>query len=96
VPGLTGKGGEDGRRGHAIGSKFSRLKREWGFDAALNMHGLRRAVATRMESARVAQHVAEVVLGHARRSESFGTYSKGADLPVLAAAVESIDYSEAG
>jgi integrase len=94
VSGLGGKGGQDGRRAHSAGVRFSKLKAEWGFDATLNFHGLRRTFAKRLESAGVPQNVAESLLGHARRSLSYGRYSDGADTRVLAEAVEAVSYSE--
>jgi integrase len=91
VPGLNGSG-PDGRRAHAAGSRFSALKRAWGVDPALNFHGLRRAFLKRLESAGVPQNIAETLVGHARRSLSYGRYSDGADVQVLRDAVERVTY----
>jgi integrase len=96
VPLPATKGGQDGRRAAAAGSRFSRLKADWGFDASLNLHGARRAFLKRLESAGVAQNIAETLVGHARRSLSYGRYSDGADLAVLAEAVERVSYGMEG
>jgi integrase len=91
VPGLS-EGGQDNKRGHAIGSRFARLKKAWGFPAEVDMHGFRRTFARKLKDARVPMHTAELILGHRTRSLTYGLYGRGEDIPALAAAVQAVSY----
>lgn len=82
-------GGEDNKRSHSLGNRFSELKCELFPEAGrqLAFHGLRSTFITALEQAEVPTSTTELIVGHARQSMSYGLYSKGPGLDVLARAV---------
>jgi len=85
-------GGEDGKRGHEASKRFGRHKSKWGFERALVFHGLRMSFIAKMEAAGVPVTTAELVVGHARQSMSYGHYSRGLPLEQMREAVEAVNY----
>ena len=92
-PGLkrrTSKGDKIGARvGEIFGKRLKaiNLKRE-----GLCFHSLRHTVARRLDGAGVRKTDVARILGHAVEGESFGTYSDGPGLKVLAGVIETIRY----
>ena len=64
-----------GRRGDAIGKRFTRLKQELGFDSRLVFHSLRHTVAHLLETAECPEGVAQDIVGHVKPGMTFGLYS---------------------
>ncbi len=92
-PGLTRRTSKGDKIGARVGELFAKklkalnLKRE-----GLCFHSLRHTVAGRLDAAEVRKTDAARILGHAVEGETFGTYSDGPGLKVLAGVIEAITY----
>jgi site-specific recombinase XerD len=94
VPGLL-TGGPDAKRSHYIGKRFSDAIRKLGFDdPALNFHTTRNSFMQRCEEAGVPESTVKLLVGHARQSLTFGTYSPGVQLDTLRQAVRKVSYGK--
>jgi integrase len=94
VPGLL-TGGPDAKRSHYIGKRFSDAIRKLGFDdPALNFHTTRNSFMQRCEEAGVPESTVKLLVGHARQSLTFGTYSPGVQLNTLRDAVQKVSYGK--
>jgi integrase len=96
LPGLI-TGGEDAKRGHMIGKRFSYLIRKAGFsDTALTFHTLRNAFMQRCEEAGVPESTAKLIVGHSRQSLTYGTagngYSPGVGVDTLRREVAKVTF----
>jgi integrase len=79
-------------RSGAIGSRFSRLKRAAGHGEELVFHSLRKTVATLLENAGVPEGVAADILGHEKKTLSYGLYSSGSSMQRKIEAIEKLAY----
>jgi integrase len=92
-PGLTRRTSKGDKIGARVGELFSKkltalnLKRE-----GLCFHSLRHTVAGRLDAAEVRKSDAARILGHTVEGETFGTYSDGPGLKVLAGVIEAVTY----
>ena len=92
-PGLTRRTSKGDKISARIGELFRKklialnLKRD-----GLCFHSLRHTVAGRLDTAEVRKSDAARILGHTVEGESFGTYSSGPGLKVLAGVIEAITY----
>jgi len=77
---------------NALGTRFSRLKIDLGFDRSYVFHSLRNTFATRLESAGVDELIAARLLGHKLTTMSYGLYSRGPGTEVLRNAIEKVSY----
>lgn len=82
-----------GDRHNALGSQFSRLKTALGFGKQHVFHSIRKTVATLLENAGVSENIAADILGHKKRTMSYGLYSGGTSLAMKREAIEKLDYS---
>jgi integrase len=64
-----------GKRGDAIGKRFSRMKKSMGFGALHTFHSIRHTVAHLFELAECPENIAQDVIGHKKQSMTYGTYS---------------------
>jgi integrase len=86
-------GGADGKRSHYASKYFGDFLRSNGFaDTTLNFHSLRRSFAQRCEQAAVPESTAQLLMGHARQSLTYGLYSPGPEFNSLVAAVAKVTY----
>lgn len=90
LPGL--RVNEYGDRSNAIGKRFGRMKKSEGYPPTLVFHSIRRTVATLLENAGVPENHAADLLGHDKKSMSYGVYSGGGYVATLAKELEKIDY----
>lgn len=81
-----------GDRSNAIGKRFGRIKSAEGFDKRFVFHSIRKTVATMLENAGVPENVTADILGHEKRTMTYGLYSGGASMAVMKAAIEKLDY----
>ncbi len=81
-----------GARTDALGTRFSRLKRSMGFHKGHNFHSIRRTVVTIMDNAGVPEGVAADIVGHAKKTMTYGLYSGGATLDTKRAALARLSY----
>jgi integrase len=77
---------------NALGTRFSRLKIDLGFDRSYVFHSLRNTFATRLESAGVDELIAARLMGHKLTTMSYGLYSRGPGTDVLRQAIEQVTY----
>ena len=82
-------------RSGAIGSRFSHLKRTAGHGEELVFHSLRKTVATLLENAGVPEGIAADILGHEKKTLSYGLYSSGSSMQRKREAIEKVVYPEA-
>jgi integrase len=81
--------------GDAFGKRFVRIRREIGLtDDKINMHTLRNTFMSACENSGVPESTTQVVVGHARRSLTYGGYSpaNAVKWKVLTDAVASISF----
>lgn len=86
------EGGEDSKRSHGLGNRFSEYKKALFPKAGrtLAFHGLRTTFITAAETASIPESTVKLLVGHARQSMSYGHYSKGPHFDVLTAAMEKV------
>jgi integrase len=76
-PGLA-PGGPDKKRSWNVSKAFGRYCAKLGFtDEALVFHSLRKTFTEAMEAAEVPEATIKLLIGHARSSLTYGSYSKG-------------------
>lgn len=81
-----------GDRSNAIGKRFGRLKTTAGFPATRVFHSIRKTVATQLENAGVAEGIAADILGHEKKTMSYGLYSGGNSLENKVEALAKVSY----
>jgi integrase len=81
-----------GDRSNAIGKRFGRLRTDAGYGPQLVYHSIRKAVATLLENAGVAENVSAAILGHEHATLTYGVYSGVPSLTVKAEAVAKLAY----
>ena len=75
------------KRAHNITERFGRKIRKLGIkDRGVYFH-TRNTLASSIENAGVAENIAQQITSHRKQSLTFGLYSRGVDLDVLAKAV---------
>jgi integrase len=90
---LSGQGVDQfGVRSGALGKRFGRLRRAAGHGPELVFHSLRKTVSTLLENAGVAEGVAADILGHEKKTLTYGLYSTGSSMQVKREAIERIVY----
>ena len=77
----------NGDRRDPLGKRFTRLKRAMGFDDRYVFHSIRKTVVTILENAGVAENITADIVGHAKRTMTYGTYSGGVGLEMKRAAL---------
>jgi len=82
-----------GDRSPNIGQRFSALKTSLGFDGRHVFHSIRKTVATLLENAGVLEGVAADILGHEKKTMTYGLYSGGASLATKREAIEKLRYA---
>ncbi|CAN5330222.1 hypothetical protein BH09PSE5_BH09PSE5_06790 [soil metagenome] len=85
--------GQYGVRSDPLSKRFGRLKESMNFGAGHVFHSIRKTVATLLEQAGVVEGVAADILGHEKRTLSYGLYSSGSSQAQKAAAIGTISYS---
>lgn len=81
-----------GDRSNAIGKRFGRLKAKLGFGPAYVFHSIRKTVATEFENYEVPENVAADILGHEKKTMTYGVYSGGTRMPLKKAAIAKLNY----
>lgn len=83
-----------GDRSNAIGKRFGRLKTELGYGPEHVFHSIRKTVSTLLENAKIPENIASDILGHEKKTMTYGLYSAGASLKVKAQALAKLRYPE--
>lgn len=82
-----------GKRGDAIGKRFTRLKTAQGHGATKAFHSIRRTVVHMLEAAGVSENLTADIVGHKKTTMSYGLYSgRGATRGLLGAAIAKLSY----
>ncbi len=83
-----------GERSSAISKRFGRLKSKLGYGRAQVFHSFRHTVITLFEQAGVDENIAMDIVGHEKKSMTFGHYSAGTSMQQRYEAVcSSINYT---
>lgn len=90
IPGLVAD--KHGNRSRDISRLFGLLKTKLGYGPEFVLHSIRKTVATQLENAGVSEGIAADILGHKKRTMTYGLYSGGASLKVKAAALAKLRY----
>jgi integrase len=80
------------KRGISLGDKFSRLKKDMGFDKRYVLHSLRHTVTTLLIQAGVDQVVRHEILGHEHERLEERVYGHGVSLKQKRAAIQKLKY----
>jgi integrase len=81
-----------GERGKAIGKRFGRLKTAMGYEDDKVFHSIRKTVGTLLEQAGVLEGVAADILGHRKKTITYGLYSGGSSLEQKRDALHRMQY----
>jgi integrase len=81
-----------GDRSPAIGHAFGRMKTNMGHGPALVFHSIRKTVVTQLENAGVPEGVVADIVGHDKPTITFGLYSGGNSVAVMAKALAKLKY----
>lgn len=79
-------------RSNAIGKRFGNLKRKLGFGKSHVFHCFRNTVATQFENSGVPEGVAADIVGHEKKTMTYGYYSGGTSTKIKLTAVKKIKY----
>jgi integrase len=84
--------GKYGVRSDPLSKRFGHLKTTLEFDKGHVFHSSRKTVATQLERAGVVEGVAADVLGHEKKTMSYGLYSSGSSMKDKLKAVSKMAY----
>ena len=90
LSGLTAN--QYGERKGAVGQRFGKMKTAMGFGVTQDFHSIRRTVATLLENAQVPEGVAADIIGHAKKTMTYGLYSGGFSLEIKTSALAKLSY----
>jgi integrase len=79
-------------RSNAIGKRFGNLKKKLGFGRGHVFHCFRNTVATLLENAGVPEGVAADIVGHEKKTMTYGLYSGGTSTKIKFEAIKRIKY----
>jgi integrase len=81
-----------GERASALGKKYGRLKTAQGFGPNLVFHSTRNTLITLMERAGVSEGIAADIVGHEKKTITFGLYSSGSEQAQKLDAISKVSY----
>lgn len=87
--------GKYGVRSDSYSKRFGRMKESMGFSTGHVFHSIRKTVATLLEQAGVKESIAADILGHEKKSMTFGLYSDGSSMQQKRDAMALVVYGEA-
>lgn len=79
-------------RSNAVGKRFGHLKKKLGFGREHVFHCFRNTVATQLENAGIPEGVAADIVGHDKKTITYGLYSGGTLARIKFSAVKRIKY----
>lgn len=86
--------GKYGVRSDPLSKRFGRLKESMGFGPGHVFHSIRKTVATLLEQADVMEGIAADILGHEKKTLSYGLYSGGSSMEQKKKALAKVTYPE--
>jgi len=81
-----------GDRCNAIGKRFGRLKEKSGFGKTHVFHSIRKTVITILENAGVSEGITADIVGHEKKTMTYGLYSAGTSDKKKLEAIKQITY----
>jgi integrase len=86
--------GKYGVRSDPLSKRFGRLKESMGFGPMHVFHSIRKTVATILEQSGAAEGIAADILGHEKKTLSYGLYSSGSSMAQKLEAISRVAYPE--
>jgi integrase len=80
------------QRSNAIGKRFGYLKKKMGFDDHHVFHCFRNTVITKLENAGISEGITADIVGHEKKTITYGLYSGGTSTKNKFEAVKKIKY----
>lgn len=81
-----------GVRSAQVSKQFGALKTKLGFDSRYVFHSIRKTVSTQFEQAGVAEGVAADILGHEKKTMTYGLYAGGSSIDQKREAILKLGY----
>ena len=81
-----------GDRCNAVGKRFGRLKEKLGFGKSHVFHSIRKTVITILENAGISEGVTADIVGHEKKTMTYGLYSDGASDKKKLAAIKKLHF----
>lgn len=81
-----------GDRSNNLGKRFGKLKTKLGYSSNHVFHSIRKTLVTQLENAGVSEGVSADIVGHEKKTMTYGLYSGGNSLEVKKAAIERVRY----
>lgn len=89
---MKGEANQYGKRSAAIGKRFGRAKKKLGFGPGKVFHSIRNTVTTQLEVAGVPDNITTDILGHEKKTITYGIYSGGTSIEQKFNAIKLIVY----
>lgn len=83
---------KNGKRSPAMSKQFGKVKDKLGYDSRYVFHSIRKTVTTLLEQAGVPEGVTADILGHDKKTMSYGVYSGGSSFEQKREAVMKLNY----
>lgn len=80
------------KRSNALGKRFGRLKKKLGFGADFVFHSIRKTVITELENAGIPEGVSADIVGHEKKTMTYGLYSAGTSDKKKFEAIKNLEY----
>jgi integrase len=81
-----------GDRSNNLGKRFGKLKTSMGFSTDHVFHSIRKTLVTLLENAGVSEGVTADIVGHEKKTMTYGLYSGGNSLTVKKEAIDKVKY----
>lgn len=81
-----------GARSPAMSKQFGKVKSKLGYDSKYVFHSLRKTVTTLLEQGGVPENVSADILGHDKKTMTYGVYSGGSSMDQKKKAIWKLDY----
>ena len=81
-----------GARSPAMSKQFGKVKSKLGYDSKYVFHSLRKTVTTLLEQGGVPESVSADILGHDKKTMTYGVYSGGSSMEQKRQAILMLDY----
>lgn len=83
---------QHGSRSDPLGKRFGRLKTSLGYTKSHNFHSIRHTLATLLENAGIPENISSDIVGHEKKTMTYGLYSGGTNMKLKKQAIEKITY----
>jgi integrase len=79
-------------RSAPLGKRFGRLKTSMGYTNSHNFHSIRHTLTTLLENAGIPENISSDIVGHEKKTMTYGLYSGGTSMKLKKQAIEKIRY----